>query len=212
MWQYLRRTVYDDGLYEDVEQGISLGCPLSPLIGALFLDRLDKRMEATGLFYVRFMDDWVVLAPTRWKLRRAVAVVNQTLDALRVQQHPDKTFIGRISRGFDFLGYQISPHELRMATNTVLSFVARLCQLYEQGADSLRIGQYVRRWKSWATATGLHVDGISLFGAAGGSVVFSSDRQVLDVHVDTNAYQHPTHRQAPSTRLPTRARAPRRLA
>ena len=27
--QYVRRTVYEDGLYEDVTQGISLGCPLS---------------------------------------------------------------------------------------------------------------------------------------------------------------------------------------
>jgi retron-type reverse transcriptase len=68
LWQYMRRAVYDDGLYEDIEQGISLGCPLSPLMGAVFLDVLDKRMEATGLFYARFMDDWVVLAPTRWKL------------------------------------------------------------------------------------------------------------------------------------------------
>ena len=65
LWKYLRRTVYDDGYFEDVEQGISLGCPLSPLMGALFLDVLDKRMEEMGLVYVRFMDDWVVLAPTR---------------------------------------------------------------------------------------------------------------------------------------------------
>ena len=28
-----------------------------------------------GLFYVRFMDDWVILAPTRWKLRGAVRAV-----------------------------------------------------------------------------------------------------------------------------------------
>jgi len=38
--QYLRRTVYDDGLYKDIGQGLSLGCSLSPLMGALFLDRL----------------------------------------------------------------------------------------------------------------------------------------------------------------------------
>ncbi len=62
LWQYLRRTVYDDGFYEDIEQGISLGCPLSPLMGAVFLDVLDKRMEANGLFYARFMDDWVILS------------------------------------------------------------------------------------------------------------------------------------------------------
>ena len=167
LWQYMRRTVYDDGRYEDIEQGLSLGCPLSPLMGALFLDVLDRRMEATGLCYVRFMDDWVVLAPTRWKLRKAVALVNQTLAELRVEQHPDKTFVGRISRGFDFLGYRISPVGLRMATKTVLDFVARICQLYEQGADSLRIGQYVKRWKSWATA-GLHAYDVVGCGNYGG--------------------------------------------
>ena len=67
-----------------------------------------QRMEATGLCYVRFMDDWVVLAPTRWKLRKAVRIVNETLAELRVEQHPDKTFIGRIGKGFDILGYEIT--------------------------------------------------------------------------------------------------------
>jgi hypothetical protein len=34
VWQYLRRTIYDQGKYEDMRQGIALGCSLSPLIGA----------------------------------------------------------------------------------------------------------------------------------------------------------------------------------
>jgi len=70
--QYIRHPIYEGGLYEDVERGISLGCPLSPLMGALYLKRLDERIEAMGLIYARFMDDWVILAPTRWKLRAAV--------------------------------------------------------------------------------------------------------------------------------------------
>jgi hypothetical protein len=82
--------------------GISLGCPLSPVMAALYLGPLDRRMEATGLTYARFMDDWVILAPTRWSLRRAIVVVNETLRELRVEQHPDKTFIGRMERGFTF--------------------------------------------------------------------------------------------------------------
>ena len=56
--QYVRRTIYDGGLYEDVERGISLGCPLSPLDGGVYLKVLDERVEATGLAYARFMDDW----------------------------------------------------------------------------------------------------------------------------------------------------------
>ena len=65
-------------------------------MGALYLQRLDARMEATGLFYAPFMDDWVVLAPRRWKLRRAVRIVQQTLEELKVRVHPDKTFIGKV--------------------------------------------------------------------------------------------------------------------
>ncbi len=75
--QYMRRTAERGGSFWDHERGISLGCPLSPLMGAFFLDELDRRMERTGLFYVRFMDDILVLAPTRWKLRRAVKAVNE---------------------------------------------------------------------------------------------------------------------------------------
>jgi len=61
-------------------------------------------MAASGLFYARFMDDWVILVPTRWKLRRIVRVVNGILAKLKVKQYPDKTFIARIAKGFDFLG------------------------------------------------------------------------------------------------------------
>ncbi|NET11763.1 MAG: hypothetical protein F6K08_02370 [Okeania sp. SIO1H6] len=46
LWGYLRRYVSDGGKYLDITQGISLGCPLSPLIGALFLKPLDDRMAS----------------------------------------------------------------------------------------------------------------------------------------------------------------------
>jgi hypothetical protein len=114
--------------------------------GALFLDVLDKRMEKLGLFYVRFMDDWVVLTPTRWKLRKAVRVVNETLAELQVEQHPDKTFVGRVSRGFWFLGYTFGPGEnletenletkkaglTGVAPRTCKKIVERVRQLYDK--------------------------------------------------------------------------------
>ncbi len=58
-------------------------------------------MARSGLFYVCFMDDILVLAPTRWRLRKAV---NEVLGSLGLLKHPDKTFVGRTERGFDFLG------------------------------------------------------------------------------------------------------------
>ena len=159
--QYVRRTIYDGGLYEDVERGISLGCPLSPLMGALYLKLLDERVEETGLAYARFMDDWVILAPTRWKLREAIRLVNRTLAELHVEPHTDKTFIGRVSRGFDFLGYAFKPAGLDAAPPTIERCVQRVSQLYEQGVDLVHIGTYLRRWLRWARS-GLRALGAGL--------------------------------------------------
>lgn len=152
--QYLRRTVDQDCHYTTVTCGISLGCPLSPLMAALYLEPLDRRLEASGLTYARFMDDWVILAPTRWSLRRAVRVVNQTLAELRVEQHPDKTFIGRIARGFTFLGYWITKRGVTgVAPSAWQAFQERVARLYEQNAPQeeilRRVELYVRRWERW---------------------------------------------------------------
>lgn len=63
VWQNIHRTLYDDGLYRVVKRGICLGCPLSPLMGAAYLHQINARMAEQGLFYARFVDDWVILAP-----------------------------------------------------------------------------------------------------------------------------------------------------
>jgi hypothetical protein len=146
LWGYLRRYVNDGSKFIAISQGISLGCPLPPLMGALYLKPLDDRLAALGCFYVRFMDDWVVLAPTRWRLRKAIKAVNEMMADLRVEQHPDKTFMGRVARGFDFLGYWFTTEGLGIASKSVESFAERVSQLYEQGAGENRIEKYVRRW------------------------------------------------------------------
>lgn len=146
---HLLQFVSDEGVYEDITKGISLGCPLSPLMGALYLKPLDDCMAKLGVFYARFMDDWVILVPTRWKLRGAIKAVKEMMGELKLELHPDKTFIGRISHGFDFLGYWFSPAGLEIAPKTVERFVESVSRLYEQGADFFRIGEYVRHWWRW---------------------------------------------------------------
>ena len=85
------------------------GCPLSPLFGAWFLREPDIALVQQNVFYRRFVDDWIVLAKTRNHLRKAIKTAEQVLSRLKLEKHPDKTFIGWITKGFDFLGYMWRP-------------------------------------------------------------------------------------------------------
>ena len=71
----------------------------------------DAVLDAAFAWVCRRRGHW----PTRWKLRRAVRLVNEILGALRLEKHPDKTFIGRVERGFDFLGYHFTADRLTVA-------------------------------------------------------------------------------------------------
>ena len=74
--------------------------------------------------------------------------------ASNMEKHPDKTFIGRIERGFDFPGYHLGPAGLRLAKQTLADFIEKASRLYEQereepdGSSELR--RYLTRWLGWA--------------------------------------------------------------
>ncbi len=70
----------------------------------------------------------------------------------RSTSHPDKTFIGRTSRGFDFLGYHFLDGVLRAADKTVGKMTETAARLYEQkgrGTNPTPLGQYLTRWAAW---------------------------------------------------------------
>ena len=78
--------------------------------------------------------DWLdhKMLESRWQLRRAIRVMNQVLSSLSLEQHPDKTFIGRTQRGFDFLGIQFT------ATGGDISQRREPCPTKRENCSALR--------------------------------------------------------------------------
>jgi RNA-directed DNA polymerase len=77
-----------------------------------------------------------------------------------LEKHPDKTFIGKIAKGFDFLGYHFDRERLSLAAKTVSNAIVKVYRLYEQNKTepdngSAVIDKYCRRWLTW-TVAGLH--------------------------------------------------------
>lgn len=152
--QYLKRRAERGGLVWEYRQGIPLGCPLSPLLGAVLLTPLDNRVPREGVVYVRYMDDILVTARTRWKLRRTLRMVKQGLSQLGLTTHPDKTWVGKAEQGVDFLGYHVNGEGLTVATATVERGVTRIRRLDEHNrrrpSQASAVGVYVSRWWRWA--------------------------------------------------------------
>jgi hypothetical protein len=135
-------------------KGMTAGGAISPLLGALYLTPLDREMERLcgkdSIRYQRFMDDYVIFAPTRNKLRAAIKRMYAVLATLQLTVHPDKRYIGKTERGFDFLGYRFRPGSLLTpAKQSLTRLLERARRLHEKGADLHRLRQYVQRWVSW---------------------------------------------------------------
>ncbi len=159
--QYLHYSVEDGGEFFTPESGIARGCALSPLMGAFHLWALDNHFaHQKKIAYARYMDDFVILAHTRWSLRKQVKRLNQFFNEYGFKQHPDKTFIGKVEKGFDWLGGQFGVNGLEgVSPRSIANHLERLRQFYERTRywtkekRQARVVNYRKRWKMWFAVT-----------------------------------------------------------
>ena len=59
-------------------------------------------------------------------------MINGTFNALCLEKYLDKTFIGRVARGFDFLGYHLAPGRLTLSRARVERVLERAHQLDQE--------------------------------------------------------------------------------
>ena len=91
------------------------------------------------------------------KMTLALAINNlkqrfmyRVLEQLKLTVNPDKRYIGKTHRGFDFLGYRIHPdRKLRPAVQSLNRLLERSRRLHEHGVDENRLREYVQRWFIW---------------------------------------------------------------
>jgi len=157
--QFIHYSVEKGGNFHTPLRGIPRSSSLSPLLAGFYLYEVDQHFaQQQGIRYLRFMDDIIILCKTRWQLRRQVVKLNDYFAQYKLKQHPDKTFIGKAEKGFDWLGYAYNEKGLvRISDKTVQKFTIKLRRLYEQARfrassteDTLkRVADYHHRWQRW---------------------------------------------------------------
>jgi RNA-directed DNA polymerase len=130
-------------------KGTPQGGPLSPLLANIFLDRLDKEMEARGLAFVRYADDIAIYARSKRSAERILGSVSQWLETnLKVEVNREKSGAG-LTEESSLLGFRIHREgRISVAPKALEKLKARVRQLWN-ARQSLTSVQLRDRWREY---------------------------------------------------------------
>ena len=107
----------DFKLFPTADIGVAQGSCLSPLLGNILLHEFDKALNSEDILCLRYIDDFLLLGPSRKsvnaKLKKGNKILNELgLEAYDPQYNTDKAAHGKSSRGIIFLGCDIRPNSI----------------------------------------------------------------------------------------------------
>lgn len=103
--KYLNAGIAGKGFFERTEEGVPQGGPLSPLLGNIMLNELDKELERRGHKFVRFADDAAIFCKSRKSADRVLENIVPYIEGkLFLRVNRAKTTVSHISK-IKYLGY-----------------------------------------------------------------------------------------------------------
>jgi len=98
-------AVNPKGSYEDTPFGIAQGGVISPLLSNIYLHPFDVYMTEKGSDYVRYADNFILLAPNRAGIEEAFKASHYFLrEVLKLRLNKQKQRFKRVDQGFGFMG------------------------------------------------------------------------------------------------------------
>lgn len=159
--QWLKCGVMEEGRWRPTDAGTPQGGVISPLLANIYLDELDRTWKYKRMWYryghnahlVRYADDLVIL--TDKGTEEPYRLLKQTLEAMGLQLHPEKTrVLNAMTGSFDFLGFNIRKvHNPRTGKWFALTRPSHRAQMalkknvreLTSPQSQLKIGEIVRR-------------------------------------------------------------------
>jgi group II intron reverse transcriptase/maturase len=125
--EFLSAGVLEGLILRPSSSGTPQGGVISPLLANIVLDLLDQRLTQSGLRFVRYADDFVVLCRSHASAKQALAFVDTTLRSeLGLALSPSKTKVVSFVEGFDFLGFHVSKRRISVREMSIEKLKARV--------------------------------------------------------------------------------------
>jgi len=140
---FLQTGGFKDFNYNEHNLGVHQGDILSPLLSNIYLDVMDKFLDKYEIPFVRYADDFIILAPKEKHISKIKKSLIKFLKSMDLELNDDKTFQTHINDGFTFLGiyfkgknktvdnerFQKKISNLHTLSKTKLGFVAYIKEL-----------------------------------------------------------------------------------
>ena len=135
--KYLNAGVMEDGGFHSTEEGVPQGGPLSPLLGNVMLNELDKELERRGHKFVRYADDCMIFCKSRKSAERTMRnIIPYITEKLFLKVNLEKTTVAHVGK-VKYLGYGFYRHKgkcrLRVHQKSVVKMRKRLRELTCRG-------------------------------------------------------------------------------
>lgn len=121
-------------------RGIPLGNLTSQIFANIYLNELDRFIKhiLKIKYYIRYMDDFVILGDNENNLREISRKIEEFLDGkLNIKLHPRKIIIRKYRQGIDFLGYVILPYYRVLRTKTKKRILKKIKQKHQDLRNKL---------------------------------------------------------------------------
>jgi len=116
-------------------KGLPLGNVTSQLFANIYLNELDQfiKHQLKIKYYLRYCDDFVILAVSREDLVKLIYLIDSFLkQKLKLYLHSNKIIIRKYHQGIDFLGYVILPYYTVLRTKTKKRMLSRIKIRHEE--------------------------------------------------------------------------------
>jgi len=146
-----------DNVIDSSKSGIPIGNLTSQLFANIYLNELDEfvKYELREKYYVRYMDDFLILNESKYELHKVKDKIELFLSSIKLKFHPKKVNIFPVRLGVDFLGYRIFRDYRLIRKSTVRRFIRnvnrkiRRCDLGVVSFDKL-----LESFNSWEAYMG----------------------------------------------------------
>lgn len=153
----LIQKILDNRKSKICKKGMPLGNWTSQFFANIYLNELDQfiKKELKVKFYIRYVDDFVILHNSKQKLESYKTAVHDFLNQnLMLELHPNKCKITTLKQGVNFLGFKVFYHHKSILKRNLQKLNKRLNMLIEKhqnkSCDIYEILQVLEGWNGYA--------------------------------------------------------------